>query len=278
MTNNGTADADFGNNDIVFTDALPSTDVTYTQGSLTVNKNFSTGNVSCSISGSDVTCDANGNVTIQPGESFDFSFTATPSASGFFSNPRTANGCIVDPDGHVTESNENNNTCSNTVRVDPPIAPDLTATKTNDIFGNTQVGNSWTWTVQVQNIGSGSATFSNGDLIFSDALPNTNITYSPQAPTLITLTDVDNVTGTIACSISANVLTCTAVGPVTLDLGGSSFDVPFTATATSSGTFINPLTPNGCIVDPDNNISNESDETNNTCSDQVQVAPSPVPH
>ena len=61
-----------------------------------------------------------------------------------------------DPDGHITESNEGNNTASDSVTV---TAPDLTVTKANDGGGAILLGSSWTWTLTVRNDGNATATF-----------------------------------------------------------------------------------------------------------------------
>ena len=79
----------------------------------------------------------------------------------------TLAGIVLDPtatpwdirtgvsEGNGGGTGETNNTCSNTVTV---TAPDLTATKTNNVSGSTALGNSWTWTVALANSGNAAAT------------------------------------------------------------------------------------------------------------------------
>src|SRR6185369_16853034 len=71
----------------------------------------------------------------------------------------------------------------------------------------------------------------------------------------------------ISCSIVSNDLTCVANGGnVTFasDIGASSFQVVFSATAQVAGSYQNPRTGGGIAqIDPNNNIA-ESNETNNS--------------
>lgn len=85
---------------------------------------------------------------------------------------------MVDPNAAVSpaESNTANNTCSDTVVVTPP-APDLVATKSDDIIGSTTLGKTWHWSIKVTNNGTATASFNSTDPILVDNLPGTNITY-----------------------------------------------------------------------------------------------------
>jgi hypothetical protein len=149
--------------------------------------------------------------------------------------------------------------------------PDLTATKTNSAGGTTSVGNTWTWTINVSNIGTGAARFTaNNQVILADNLPNTNISYS--APVTGNFLGVTNP-NQISCSITAGTLACVQVGNgnlVSIAAGGS-FTVQVTATPTAAGTFANPVSGGSCVVDPNNNVG-ESSLANNSCSDTVTVS------
>jgi predicted outer membrane repeat protein len=142
-------------------------------------------------------------------------------------------------------------------------AADLTLSKANDVSGSAVVGQSWNWTLTATNTGS-PATFTAGQTIISDNLPNSNVNYGTP-----TVQNVSNITGSanISCSIVSNDLTCTASGGnVTFasDLGTSKFDVVFSALAQVAGTYQNPRTGGGTAqVDP-NNVIVESNETNNS--------------
>ncbi|MDD5543529.1 MAG: hypothetical protein PHX83_10190 [Acidobacteriia bacterium] len=150
--------------------------------------------------------------------------------------------------------------------------PDLTATKTNNVSGATQLANGgscgpqcWTWTLTGANGGAGFATYANGQTIISDNLPNSNISYGSVAEN-----NVSGVTGTISCGIdgSSN-LTCTANGTVVINSGGS-FTASFVATPTAVATYSNPRSAGSCAIDPNNDIPETSD-SNNSCSNSVNV-------
>jgi hypothetical protein len=117
IANGGAVVANFSSGQTILSDNLPNTNVTY--GSPQVN-NFSgvsnSGAITCTIAVTDdLTCTTSGALTINPGGSFDVSITATPTAAGAFVNPRGGGGCSVDPNNVVTEGNESNNTCADTV-------------------------------------------------------------------------------------------------------------------------------------------------------------------
>src|SRR5205085_190461 len=140
---------------------------------------------------------------------------------------------------------------------------DLTLSKANDVSGSAVVGQSWNWTLAAANTGS-PATFTAGQTILSDDLPNSNVTYGSPA-----VQNASNITGSanISCSITSNTLTCVANGgSVTFasNLGASSFDVVFSATAQAAGSYQNPRTGGGVAKIDSNNVLAESNETNNT--------------
>jgi hypothetical protein len=55
-------------------------------------------------------------------------------------------------------------------------AADLTLSKANNVSGSAVVGQPWNWTLTASNTGS-PATFTAGQTIISDNLPNSNINY-----------------------------------------------------------------------------------------------------
>ena len=128
---------------------------------------------------------------------------------------RAVGVCIVDQINNFAELNEQNNTCADTVSVS---LADLRVTKTNSAGGSPILGTPFTWLLTVSNGGGGPASFVAGQSILVDALPPAGLTYS--APSV---SGLSNVTGgaSIACAIAANILTCTATGPVTIGAGGS---------------------------------------------------------
>jgi hypothetical protein len=158
-----------------------------------------------------------------------------------------------------------------------PNSTDLTATKSDDVSGHATVS-PWTWTIRIANGGAVAATFTSGQIILTDNLPNTNVTYGSLQVT--NLNGITTVGATINCAIDASdTLTCTVSGTSVTIAGGGSFDVSIRATPTAAGTFINPSPAGVCAVDPGNVIT-ESDESNNTCFDTVistNTTPTPTP-
>jgi hypothetical protein len=142
-------------------------------------------------------------------------------------------------------------------------ASDLTLSKANNVSGSAVVGQPWNWTLTAANSGA-PATFTAGQTILSDNLPNSNINYGTP-----TAQNFSNITGSanISCSIVNNDLTCVANGgSVTFDsnIGASSFDVVFSATAQAAGAYQNPRTGGGIAqIDP-NTLVVESNESNNS--------------
>jgi CSLREA domain-containing protein len=74
-------------------------------------------NIDCGIAGSLLTCEAGGEgVTVEAGGSFAVGFSVTADDAGTLTNP--AGICRVDPDGNVTEGDENNDCPTDTVNVE----------------------------------------------------------------------------------------------------------------------------------------------------------------
>ena len=143
---------------------------------------------------------------------------------------------------------------------------DLTVTKANDVSDNLMLGNSFNWTITINNPGLAPASFADTNVILSDILPG-SAAYYPQVALTVT-NGATPPTGTINCSITGIVLSCDANGAVTLPVGGS-FSVAFPVTSTSSGSLANTTT-----VDPNDNVL-EINEGNNTGSNTVAVIEPP---
>ena len=116
VANRGNTDAHFSLFDVILSDDLPNNNITY--GSVSVNPSPTP--ISCGITSNNLTCSAADSVTIKAGSSFDVSFTANSSVVGTYANPRPGGNCSVDPNHIVAESDENNNTCADTVAVKAP--------------------------------------------------------------------------------------------------------------------------------------------------------------
>ena len=149
---------------------------------------------------------------------------------------------------------------------------DLTLSKANNVGGAAVTGQAWNWTLTATNSGA-PATFTAGQTILSDNLPNSNVNYGTP-----TVQNVSNVTGNanISCSIVSNDLTCTANGgSVTFDsnIGVSKFDVVFSATPQATGSYQNPRTGGGVAqIDPNNNIPESNESNNSPTANTVTVA------
>jgi hypothetical protein len=147
-----------------------------------------------------------------------------------------------------------------------PLAPDLTATKSNDAGGAVLPGGSFNWTVTVTNpAAAGTASFANTQILLTDDLPTSGANYTAPA----TATNAGGTTGTINCAIASNTLTCTASGAVTIPPGGS-FSITVAVATTASGPLVNPKSGGICRVDPGAVIS-EISVANNDCADTVTV-------
>ncbi len=155
---------------------------------------------------------------------------------------------------------------SNTDTVTVTLPPDLTVTKTNNVSGSIALGGSFNWTITVANSGVAAASFANGAVIVSDALPGASA-YYPQGG-LMVVNGATPPTGSVYCSITGTALACAASGAVTLP-EGASFSVTFTVTPTAAGSL-----PNTAAVDP-NLIIPELNEANNTGSNTVMVIAPP---
>jgi LPXTG-site transpeptidase (sortase) family protein len=264
--NGGTSGpAMFASGQTILTDNLPA-NATYGAPTVTYGTTppGGTGLIGCSIAANTLTCTASGGTVILPtAGSFTVSFSTTATATPSVINP-TGGACRIDPNNNVTESNEGNNTCAETITVNA-TQPDLTITKANNVNNTVVLGDVFEWTVAPANgASSAPATFSAGQTILTDNLPAGpaygSVTVSPGAiaPT---------GTGTVACSIASNTLTCTASGGTVIFPPGGSFVAEFSVTPASTGTLRNPPTGGGniCRVDPNNNIA-ENNEGNNDCT------------
>lgn len=257
-------DAVFSNGEVIFLDELP-TNATY--GAINQSLNGIAGTINCAIDGSsDLSCVANGTVTISSGDTMSLDFTVTPSTSGIFENPRSGGICTIDPNNAVNDGNASNNTCSDTVTV---LAPNLTATKDDSLSaGIVAVGAPFTWVISVANSGSGDAVFNAGEAILIDDLPSTDATYG--AVSVSNTTGISG-TGTISCSINSFTLWCVATGgTVSIAKSTGAFDVEVTTTLLSARTFNNPRVAGSCAVDPGTTVP-ESNESDNACSDSIRA-------
>ena len=264
VTNDGVADADFTDGTEMLRDDLPS-DADYTNASVSVS--VTSGNVVCALATNQLSCDADGATTMATNDSFTVTFDVEPTAPGDLVNP-TGGVCEADPTDALEESDNGNNSCSDTVSVE---APDMTATKANDASGSFQSGGSasvgvtFQWRITVSNDGSADADFADGVRLLVDELPSSP-TYANVA------VDNSGISGSAACEITSNALTCRADGAVTM-IPNDAFVVTFDVTPTIFQDLDNPRAGGVCETDPDD-VAEEQNETNNACSDSLSVSAS----
>lgn len=217
-----TAPAVFTSGQTIFSDSLPGTNVSYvnvTAGTFTSITN--SGNISCGVASNLLTCTASdASVTIGAGGSFKVAVTATATAAGSYANP-TSGVCKVNPNNDVTERNESNNTCSDTVTV---VAPPTIG----KAFGGSsiQLGGTTTLTFTLKNINS--ATILSG-VAFSDTF-----TGGLQVASIPGL--VNNCGGSVGGATATS--TGLSVGPTTIVAGGSC-TISLNVTGTTQGTVSN---------------------------------------
>ncbi|HMB51797.1 MAG TPA: IPTL-CTERM sorting domain-containing protein, partial [Thermoanaerobaculia bacterium] len=265
VDNGGGAAASFSSSDPILIDNLPSSGLAYGTPSVSSSSGL-TGTVGCTIVASNLACSATTAVTLAAGGHVTVSFTATPSADGTYDNPRSGGGCLVDDDFLISESDESNNTCSDSVVV-APLLPDLEAVKSNDVGGAGAVGVAFTWTIAVSNSGTGEALFAAGEVVLRDDLP-AGATYG--AFTVGSSSGLGGG-GTLTCSEAADVLTCAASGGTVTIAPGGGFSVAGAATPTAAGLLTNPAAGGVCAVDP-GSVVDEQDESDNECGDALVVA------
>ena len=83
----------------------------------------------------------------------------------------------------------------------PTPLPDLQLTKTDDVGGATTLGTPWTWTLHVSNTGTANASFSVGQTVVLDNLPNASINYGTvNFANFTSVTGSGNLTGGIAAN------------------------------------------------------------------------------
>jgi|GEM_PF-2152523 len=222
----------------------------------------------CTVASNTITCTTEGgdaaSRTLVANKSLFVTISVDPASTGTLTNPSGI--CKADNSNLVSESDENNNTCSNTVTVNPEPAPDMTVTKVAKVGGNpisavTYPGPFvWEWTIK--NDGTDDAFFDENQVVFTDTLP------SGAAYTGLT----ENGNSDFDCALNSGVVVCDIDNNQDFTFSpGETVVVSVTVTPSATGSLEN--TSANCAVDPDNAIANESNENNNSCSNTVTVNP-----
>ncbi|HKW28033.1 MAG TPA: hypothetical protein VJT54_01760 [Verrucomicrobiae bacterium] len=213
VANAGSFPATFSAGDAVVLDNLPAGNVTYGSPSV-ANVNGVSGTLLSGIDGSsNLTVIASGTVTINVGGSFDVQFTATPTLTGTFGNPRSSGVCMVDPNNKILESSKGNNAAADSVAVPCP-------TITGTVGGG--------GTVCAGSPGLVTVTLSGGVSPYTVTLDNGGGTQSGSSPLVFTVSPAATTTyqvssGTDAqgCPVSNNgsaTVTISSVAPPTITL------------------------------------------------------------
>jgi len=120
LANTGLTGATFDTGGVILQDVLPNGPIydPPTTGNFSgiIGNNF----IACSIESNILTCLANGgSVTIGSNGSFDVIFNVTPTEPGTLDNPPQEGGiCQVDPNNSQAETDEDNNSCADSVMVE----------------------------------------------------------------------------------------------------------------------------------------------------------------
>jgi len=272
ITNTGDGAAIFETGEIIFRDILPPGRDGIPSIFAEIKSADSLGQINCmasGLTGEIVTCETGPSdlVLVPKTGQVEVSIYLKFSSVGTYNNPDPANAiCRADPDGHVTESDETDNDCADTVSV--IVGSDLEVEKQNGLGGaSATLGVPFDWDISIKNTGPGDAVFTSGQIIFKDDLP-VGATYG--AVTVSNDTGINDIND-VDCKIDGTTLTCTATGVgVTIGNTNGEFKISFEATPVGGGNLVNPVSGGVCKVDPDDNMP-EEDENNNECSDSVTV-------
>jgi LPXTG-site transpeptidase (sortase) family protein len=236
--------ATFATTEVIVSDTLPGAAGYYPQGVLSVTNGGTppTGTIDCSISGTALSCVANGTVSMPAGASFSVTFAVTPTAAGGLANTAT-----VDPNGNVTETNEANNTGSDTVTVVAP--PSISKNFSPDPI---LVNGTTTLTFTITNPNTATALTGVG---FTDALPSgLQVAVTPNAST-----SVDCGSPTFS----------PASGDATLIFSGATLPASGVCTISVSVT----ATTAGVKSNTTGNVTSTNGGSGNTASDSLTVNP-----
>ena len=229
VSNSGASAAVFSSPQTILSDVLPGVAGYYPQGALVVTNGAMppTGTINCSIAGTSLTCNAADAVTLPVGSSFSVTFPVTPTAVGSL-----ANTAVVDPDTHVDESNEANNSSLNTVTV-TDVLPDISATKTAVPISIPETGGNVDFTYTV-----------------------TNNSSEPAEITVLS----DNRFGILAGDVDCQ------VGTILAPLASCSFDATFAVPAGEAlATHVNTFT--ATVTDGDGNTDTATADATVTYTD-----------
>ena len=231
------AAATFANGQTILSDNLPSSNVSYgtaqpvAAGAFTGVTN--SGNVSCGITSSVLTCVANGaDVTIGVGGSFQVTFSAAPTSGGSYVNP-TGGVCKVNPNNLVLESdasNDTNNNCSNTVIV---VAPPTIS----KAFGATHIPVNGTTSLTFTLTNPSANTVSETGVAFTDTLTGgLQVAAAPNLTSTCGGTFTGATSGSTSLSLSGGTIGTGSSCTISLNVTGTTSGMVSNATGAISST------------------------------------------
>jgi CSLREA domain-containing protein len=194
--------ATFSDGETIFRDELPVGPTFGVPALENITEITNSGNISCTINGSsNLVCAASGaDVTMKARSAFDVVLSVTSPSTLTLENPRTSGICRVDPDGLVTESNETDNDCSDTVTIGAPEMDvqggglsipdgDTTPDAADDTdFGSVLVdGGTVSHTFTIENTGDGILTLDGTPLVEISGTHATDftVTVDPTSPVAV---------------------------------------------------------------------------------------------
>ena len=220
-----TAPATFTSGQTIFTDTLPSGNVSYS------NLSFNpVTNMSCSVVANLLTCSASGgDVTLGVSQGFFVGVTATATAAGSYVNP-TGGSCAVDPNNNVIEFNESNNSCSNTVIV---VAPPTIS----KAFGATSIAVGGTTTLTFTITNPSANTVAETGVAFSDTLTGgLQVAATPNLVNHCGGTFTGATSGSTALSLSAGSIPVNSSCTISLNVTGTTAGIVSNTTGAVSST------------------------------------------
>jgi uncharacterized repeat protein (TIGR01451 family) len=153
--------------------------------------------------------------------------------------------------------------------------PDLTADKFDGSGeGGIHIDQPFPWLIDVENTGGSPAVFLSGDTVLVDELPGGGADGPTYDPDSVSVTPFNEGATGVECSLTDLLLECVAGSEGATIPAGGGFQVGVDVTPHAAGSLTNPPDGGICMVDPPQTevgVIEESDETNNFCSDTVTI-------
>jgi hypothetical protein len=220
----------------------------------------------CIIANSRLTCRADGAFTMPAGAALRVTLHVMPTAPGSYQVPDSGGVCGVDPEGTITEADESNNRCADAVTV--TARPDLTVVASDSVGGSVVAGAPFVLHMTIRNANA-TANFAAGMTVFQLDLP-------PEASYFrVDVSGQSGVSATPACNFVSYRVKCVANSLVSFSANGT-LSIDIYVIANEAGTYSIPAAGGRCAVDPEASVD-ESNESNNDCSSNINVAASALP-